>query len=475
MNKLGLFLLTLLVSVVGYGRGLRYSVCQVTPEYSVELRSKTDSLALELSRNGQRERSQALQVSLQEGFFGSGVVVAHNNAICVLTAQTIIGYADKATITIYLHEKTLNFRNCDVLGTDTATGLTLITLPACDDLDPLPLESESIEEGADIRSAGFMRMRSDVSWQLERGSVSNAWFKWNNHTYIQHTAPLNAGMMGGPLLVKTEKGYHIVGINCQRDSERDAVALAATTTDITHALTIDTLISSTDALALMCESVHREDPIVKWREEQANKRKEVWAARATKRGIVNDISVFKQSVFYHNYFSSISMETGISGEFSLDKYSMGFLGLQISCMFLEEYTGYKTNPVHQCIAPTGGLYLGYQLPLRVGTHHVLVPRLSQGFNFGFIVNKQDGGPLITSDSRFGLEYHYQDNKKFSWIVALEYTAHVVLAQTSKLTAQAIGDKLSSDFYPYFNHGIGIRLAIGFGDAFNVQDVSKKKK
>lgn len=144
------------------------------------------------------------------------------------------------------------------------------------------------------------------------------------------------------------------------------------------------------------------------------------------------------------------------------------------------YQLYDPKPV---FTPLFGLYMGYQLPIRVGDKHVLVPRIAQGGNIGPSVNTYDepnnqysvGALLISSDSRFGLEYHYQMDK-LAFIVAIEYTAHLYASGAQIVNTykdgriEAIDPHTQFVFhnkernpieYTCFNHGVGVRLAIGF--------------
>jgi serine protease Do len=81
-----------------------------------------------------------------------------------------------------------------------------------------------VEEGEDVYSAGFPGLGMTTLWQFGRGMVSNAHaaFPPEDDTgtmmgpYIQHTAQVDPGNSGGPLLVPVNgalTGYAVTGIN----------------------------------------------------------------------------------------------------------------------------------------------------------------------------------------------------------------------------------------------------------------------
>lgn len=496
MKRILLICIVAICTVTGYGRGLRHSVCQVAPEYTDQERSDASHVALILSRLGQHsDFSMALQASTHSGYFGSGVVV-RRDGLCLLTTTSSIGYAKLASVTLYLHDKTLRFRSCPVQGIDTITGLCLIALPESKDLEPLPLCTTPINEGDDISSAGFIVLSNNPTWQLERGFVSNAQLRHDSTTYIQHSAPVNVGSNGGPLLIKGEKGYEIAGINVGSIHSRDEVAIAIPVSTIQETLSANNLLTGTEWQQLLLDKTVARTYEGKKKAEE----KERLSKRETTRGITNDVPRFRQNFFYHNYLSAKNMETGFGMEFALDKRRISFLGMQFAASWTEarpidKYVTYNYS-LHRyeyllfdpkgVFSPLFGLYLGAQVPLRVAPKHVLVPRFSQGGNIGPCVNQYNevenrysvGTLMITSDSRLGLEYHYQ-LEKIDLIFALEYTAHIYATDAevcwrykNNAKPQAPIDKQTQLIYinedkkhiryTCLNHGLGVRFAIGFG-------------
>jgi serine protease Do len=82
-----------------------------------------------------------------------------------------------------------------------------------------------VEEGEDVYSAGFPGLGNTTIWQFGQGMVSNARVRFPEDAtdsarmmgpYIQHTAQVDPGNSGGPLLVTAPEvltGYAVAGIN----------------------------------------------------------------------------------------------------------------------------------------------------------------------------------------------------------------------------------------------------------------------
>ena len=209
--------LLLCVWMPASAQGLRHSVCIVEPEYSEADKSLMGDYALYTARAGMRSVSRALTAYKNEGTFGSGVVIEQGGKKYILTNLHVVGYAGKATIIFQLHEKTVRYEHCEVTNIGEAD-LAAIALPAECEMIALPLYAGEIDEDLSIVAAGFPGLAGKPSWQLTRGSISNARVDVDAHEHasriIQHTASIDPGSSGGPLLLKNKDGkYEILGVN----------------------------------------------------------------------------------------------------------------------------------------------------------------------------------------------------------------------------------------------------------------------
>lgn len=228
MKKRTLTLVALLLTaLVASAQDLRESVCVVHSECTEEVKTKLADYALWLSRKGFYSEARAL-TAYKGGTKGSGVVILQDGNRYVVTNRHVVGYASEVTLDFVLRRETRTFEHCLVLTVDTLADLALIALPDSCSQPALPLLKGEMEEGVDIVAAGFPGLDGKPSWQLTKGAVSNAYLQIEevNHPLVQHTAAIDPGSSGGPLLVKKEDGYQIAGINTLKAYRRENVGLA---------------------------------------------------------------------------------------------------------------------------------------------------------------------------------------------------------------------------------------------------------
>ncbi|HCS87001.1 MAG TPA: hypothetical protein DIW30_00750 [Bacteroidales bacterium] len=209
-------------------QGLRHSVAIVAPEYSQKDSILFCGYATELVRISMYDESRMLTAYAQ-GTFGSGVLIEHNGKRYVLTNRHVVGYANYATLTFELHERTIRLPHCPLVSTSEEYDLALIALSSQDSaLIPLPFSTAQAEEGLNITAAGFPGLAGKASWQMTRGTISNSalYIEKLGQTYIQHTAAIDPGSSGGPLLIKQNGKYEVAGINTLKDFGRDQVGVA---------------------------------------------------------------------------------------------------------------------------------------------------------------------------------------------------------------------------------------------------------
>ncbi len=209
-------------------QGLRHSVAIVAPEYNTKDSILFCGYATELVRISMYDESRML-TAYAKGTFGSGVLTEHNGKRYVLTNRHVVGYASHVTLTFELHERTITLPHCPIVSISEEYDLALIE-PSSQDptLIPLSFATAQAEEGANITAAGFPGLAGKASWQMTRGTISNSalYIEEKGQTYIQHTAAIDPGSSGGPLLIKRNGRYEVIGINTLKDFGRDQVGVA---------------------------------------------------------------------------------------------------------------------------------------------------------------------------------------------------------------------------------------------------------
>lgn len=176
--------------------------------------------------------------SYASGTFGSGVVIALDSQLYVLTNRHVAGYAKEVKIVLPFDEQEVVFEHCPVFSSYKKADLALVQLPAeaaavC---KALPVTEGNIVDGEPIIAAGFPGLNNNPSWQMTKGEISNAALSIERGALplIQHTAPIDPGSSGGPLLRLKEEGYEIIGINTLKMRGRERVGVAVGAEDISN-------------------------------------------------------------------------------------------------------------------------------------------------------------------------------------------------------------------------------------------------
>ena len=230
MKKLLIFVLLIAFAQAVPALGLRHSVCAVKPMYTAEEKQSLCDYALWLSRNDRAAESRWLLAAVCKDWYGSGCVILHNDSLCVLTQRYVLGYASQAEVTFYLHDRTIRISGCRVLVSDSSE-LAMLSLPRNEYILPLPFAHAMYEDGDKVVAAGYPCLQGVPEWQMAHGNISNAWLELNGHTYIRNTASADFGSTGGPLLVRTDQGYELLGINATRQENAPELIIATTEDD----------------------------------------------------------------------------------------------------------------------------------------------------------------------------------------------------------------------------------------------------
>ena len=478
-------------------QGLRHSVCVVEPEYSDADKSFMGDYALYTARAGMRSASRALTAYKNEGTFGSGVVIEQGGKKYVLTNLHVIGYAGKATLTFQLHEKTLRYEHCEVTNSGEAD-LTAIALPAECEMIALPLYAGEIEEDLSIAAAGFPELANKPSWQLTRGSISNARVDVDSHErasrIIQHTASIDPGSSGGPLLLKNAEGkYEILGVNTWKAFYREGVGLAIGKEDVqafTTTLGKATAVTHNELEPL--RSISGEDWLYVFRNlpdsAQQNIKEADWhlpfdpalrtlAVRdslvsgklakskhfeSSASHVVKDMDRIRDVRLIYDNFLGMNQQVGL--QFGFDWLGYIATGVQITALIEEAMTedeifatklGYKTRA-----GAMFGLYVGGQLPIQVGKH-MLVPRITQSAGAGPMkTGNIYGGFALLTDTRAGIDWHIPFNS-VDLVLGLHYTMDWQWTKND-LKIPAFKPKANHDsFNQYLQHGLGITLGVAW--------------
>ena len=197
-----------------------------------------EDLSTYLKKNGYTSYSEYVD-SYRKGGFGSGFVYVDNNGTnYIITNRHVVSQAASASIEFENDDgSTTKYDNLSVLITDDDIDIAILQF--ANGKNPfktgLTFNTKKLTDGQDVVSAGFPGLGGDPVWQFGKGSVTNSSARIRDlidpsiSTVIQHSAQIDAGNSGGPLLVSAKNsalGYEVAGINTWKAIGREATNFA---------------------------------------------------------------------------------------------------------------------------------------------------------------------------------------------------------------------------------------------------------
>jgi len=207
--------------------GLRGFVGLINQSYHPGIAAFFEKVKAELLKQGETAAARNVDIFLS-GAFGSGFLYSDRGNFYVITNNHVVAQAHTLSITFESQDGTkTKIEDLKIIATDEDADLAILALPSGQRplvTQGLTFLTRPIEEGEDVYSAGFPGLGITPIWQFGRGMVSNASVRFprsiDDETlmgpYIQHTAQIDAGNSGGPLLAvqrNAPSGYAVVGIN----------------------------------------------------------------------------------------------------------------------------------------------------------------------------------------------------------------------------------------------------------------------
>jgi len=235
---------------------LRDYVGLINQSYHPGIVSYFEKAKKEYEKQGEKETVKFIDLVLS-GAFGSGFL--YNDAkgnLYVITNNHVISQANTISITFERADGTKKkIENLKLIATDVEADLAIMSVPATGEKpfvnQGLTLITRTVEEGEDAFSAGFPGLGMTPIWQFGRGMISNASVKFPKSItdetiigpYIQHTAQVDSGNSGGPLLIaqrNAPSGYAVAGVNTlsgmRRQAANYAIPISTLQTFINNAL-----------------------------------------------------------------------------------------------------------------------------------------------------------------------------------------------------------------------------------------------
>lgn len=250
------FLLSLALCVCGVftvnaQQDLKKSVCVVKQNYTDAEKEAFEKTASTLFSNSYMSAARNLRKGL--GGFGSGFLYrADNGKLYIITNKHVVRDAKSVQLTFKADGGDKTISNCNVIAKSDSMDIAVVEFPATETgFVPLSFDADRVVDGTNVWSAGFPGLGDEPAWQLGNGVVSNDNLVNMELTdsvhiaVIQHTAQVDPGSSGGPLLVLKEntkresgdksvalKEYKVVGMNTWKAFRRENANFSLMAKDI---------------------------------------------------------------------------------------------------------------------------------------------------------------------------------------------------------------------------------------------------
>ena len=232
MKKKVMIFFALIVGTIASAQNLRESIAIVRPNFSENTQTFLTDFSKSLRKDGFYAAADILQ-NYGKGSFGTGFAYRdkRNGRLYIITNRHVVEQAETVDVEFSLPDNSSKtFATCPVVGVHDDFDVAFIALPEEANIPTLDITDKSITDGTPVFSAGFPALGNKPSWQLGQGIVSNASAQIKSLTngkelpLVQHTAQVDAGSSGGPLLIRDENaaaGFAVVGINTWKASDRE--------------------------------------------------------------------------------------------------------------------------------------------------------------------------------------------------------------------------------------------------------------
>ena len=219
-----LFILICLLPITVFAQVKSY-VGIVREKYHASSVSMLEEYRDALQSKGYTSYAKAIDSYLKGGFGSGFVYVAADGTNYIITNRHVVSQAE--TVSVEFEGDTggiTKYDNLKVLNADEEIDLAILSFPK--GINPfktgLTFSTKPAADGQDVWTAGFPGLAGEPLWQLGKGSVTNAAARIKDlvdpdiTALIQHSAQIDGGNSGGPLLVtdkSAEAGYAVLGVN----------------------------------------------------------------------------------------------------------------------------------------------------------------------------------------------------------------------------------------------------------------------
>ena len=197
-------------------------------------------------KHGNHEKADLFRAFTSDRF-GSGFIIKRNDDFYLVTNRHVIEFAESIEVSLSDSDsKIINIKNPEILYKSDEIDIAIFRLAEeNEELQEYHLEiyDEKLKDGNEVWAAGYPGINHIPVWQLSRGIITNhnvsseLEINTKQTGMIQHSATIDPGSSGGPLLIKTsENDYSVVGINTWKISNRSNTFVAINITELDETL-----------------------------------------------------------------------------------------------------------------------------------------------------------------------------------------------------------------------------------------------
>ena len=232
LKKLSCFAAACVFTVAAFAQpsALRDYVGVIRQSYHPDVVKYLETVRERFVKRGNNDYAKFLENYLKGGFGTGFVYVAPDGANYILTNNHVVARSYTISITFEkLDGGKTTYDKLRIVAADEDIDIAILAF--ADGAKPfargLSFMPNPAEEGATVYAAGFPGLGTEAVWQFSSGMISNAAVRLPVDPemempeaalgpFIQHTAPIDMGNSGGPLLVQqagATAGYAVAGIN----------------------------------------------------------------------------------------------------------------------------------------------------------------------------------------------------------------------------------------------------------------------
>lgn len=212
---------------------LRDSVCIVRGNLSSESVSFLEKYRDKIKSKGYSSYASQIDDYLKDTFGSGFVYYASNGKAYIITNRHVVNNASSVNIQFENDDGSYTeYKELKILAIGENLDAAIIELPSGFNKPGLAFSTAALSDGYDVWSAGFPGLGDEPMWQLGKGSVTNSRARIKElldpevSTLIQHSANVDFGNSGGPLLIKDGSRYFVVGINTWKAMYRQSTNFA---------------------------------------------------------------------------------------------------------------------------------------------------------------------------------------------------------------------------------------------------------